>query len=104
MKPIPFTKSNLTLKAPPGIDPETCLDLPVFANGQFCCSCWQLEPGDLERIQETGVVWLTVWAGQSQPPVCVEAESDVLARLRQDDDPPGKIYIATIGKIPPVKP
>lgn len=33
--------------------------LPAYkAEDGTVTTCWQLEPGDLEQIQETGVIWL----------------------------------------------
>lgn len=47
-----------------------CNDLEVFVHeGQFI-SCWRLSPEELETVQRTGVVWLSVYAWQA-PPVMV---------------------------------
>jgi hypothetical protein len=77
MSPQPFHESNLVLKAPAGME-ETCGDLHVYATGTMCISCWQPTPEERERIAAGGPVWLTVVAGESQPPVAVSAESPFL--------------------------
>lgn len=76
MKPVGFKESNTILYA--GDNPETDqLPIarsthPLVEDGKmpFCISCWKLTPEELERIQETGVVYLAVM-GMTQPPVLV---------------------------------
>lgn len=49
---------------------EECSSLPIARVDGTCISCWKLTPEELERIKETGVVWLMVW-GWAQPPVWI---------------------------------
>ena len=73
--PIPFDEINLTLTAPEGQE-EDVDTMPAYTDGTHCISCWQLSPEDLERLKENGgKVWLWVWSGKTQPPVCVDTVS-----------------------------
>ncbi len=73
--PIPFDEMNLTLNAPEG-EEENVDAMPAYTDGTFCISCWQLTPDDLARLKENGgKVWLWVWSGETQPPVCVDTVS-----------------------------
>ena len=70
--PIPFDEMNLTLNAPEG-EEENVDAMPAYTDGTHCISCWQLSPEDLERLKENGgKIWLWVWSGHTQPPVCVD--------------------------------
>lgn len=73
MRPIGFDEANVTLKAPPGMEGEV-LDLPVHRSDEpaLVVSCWALEPGELEEIQRTGCVWLSV-QGRTHAPLYVTA-------------------------------
>ena len=68
---IPFAESNLNLTAPAS-DP-TVFELPVHrTEGGVLWSCWRLTKPELEKILESGVIWLGVWSGKTQPPVSIE--------------------------------
>jgi hypothetical protein len=73
-----FCEANLVLGPPPGYGGDV-VPLPVLRTiaGQLV-SCWQLTPEEKEIIARTGKVWLSVWGGTSQPPVCVAAELEQL--------------------------
>jgi hypothetical protein len=78
MQPIIFDQANHTLKAPPGADEVTkmdILDLPVFrgkdANDMpVVRSCWQCSPEEIMEIRKTGKIYLSVM-GFTHPPLCV---------------------------------
>ena len=70
-RPIAFDEMNATLERPAGMSEEECGELPVFRDGQKCVSCWRLPPAQLEEVARTGVVWVGVCAGWSQPPIFV---------------------------------
>lgn len=73
MKPTIFEGHNVMLLAPESM-PEV-MPLPVRrVEGAIpeVTSCWELEPGDLETIQRTGRVYLTV-QGRTHPPLRVSA-------------------------------
>lgn len=73
--PLAFPQSNRCLKAPEGMSKQECLNLPVCTDGKLCVSKWKLTPEELERVKETGVVWLMIWSGApTQPPVYVTSD------------------------------
>jgi hypothetical protein len=75
-KPITFNGHNCTLAAPKG-DEDRVTPLPIFRNGVQCVSAWELSPAELEEIARTGIVWLSVWSGLTQPPVYVGGKQQV---------------------------
>lgn len=74
-KPVPFDGQNFVLAPPQGS--ENVSPLPIFRNGTCCVSCWQLTPAEIEEVQRTGRVYLSVFFGWSQPPVYVGSEQSV---------------------------
>jgi hypothetical protein len=83
MQPIKFPESNFTFGAPVGWPEEKCSPLPVWKgehlNGEpAIVSCWKLSPEELELIQRTGHVFLTV-VGAGTPPVSLSVESPFLS-------------------------
>lgn len=78
MTPIDFRFSNHTFQKPEGWTDEQCTPLPVHIheNNEFpgIISCWKLSEEDLQRINETGVVWLNV-VGRTMPPVLLFTEN-----------------------------
>lgn len=75
--PVDFKGRNCTLKAAPGS--ENVGDLPVFRNGVCSVSCWRLSADELAEINRTGVAFLAVFFGNTQPPVCLGSETEVRA-------------------------
>ena len=71
MKPIEFPEANNTLQKPAGWTDEDCGPLPVFSDGKQSVSLWR--PTWRERISVLvfGRVWLSVFAGSTQPPVSI---------------------------------
>lgn len=74
MIPVQFEQQNLELQPPPDMSNGECSPLPVCvsetAGRPVAVSCWEVTPEELQRIQETGRVWLLVW-GDVHPPVGV---------------------------------
>ncbi|MAE87233.1 MAG: hypothetical protein CMB80_31155 [Flammeovirgaceae bacterium] len=54
MKPIKFDEMNGTAAE----DQPEYTPLPMYRNNQQIISCWQLTPEELEKIAETGVIWM----------------------------------------------
>lgn len=76
--PDDFPERNLLLVAPDGCE-ETVLPLPVFRDSGQIISCWRLTADEIREIAATGVVWLSVWGGQTAPPVLVTGrKADVI--------------------------
>jgi len=82
MSPIEFPEANKTLTAPP--DLEGCMDLPVFNDRVASVSCWQPTPDELDEINATGKVWLSVFAGESAPPVWVSGHYPFITQEQVD--------------------
>lgn len=54
MKPVDFEEKNVVF----GANQEEYLPLPALLNTEgTVITCWKLEPGELEKIQETGKIW-----------------------------------------------
>lgn len=84
MLPIDFIEKNFVYTKPEGWTDEQCSDLPVWRGNvaideagntaPAIISCWQLSKEDLEEIQKTGRIWLSVTANV-QPPVSIFTEN-----------------------------
>ena len=70
--PIRFPEANLVLGPPQGCE-DSVNALTVRRLEGSLVSCWQLTAEELAEIQRTGVIWLSVWGRQTQPPVLVTA-------------------------------
>lgn len=73
--PTTFPGANIILTAPDGME-EQVADLPVFRNGQFSVSAWELSDEELEEIIRTRRVHVAI-LGQSHPPIYVGDEEAV---------------------------
>lgn len=73
MRPVGFPEANKTLVKPVNMTDEECGSLEVFGGEGQCVSCWQ--PSLRERLSVLffGRVWLSVFSGETQPPVSVWA-------------------------------
>ena len=74
MIPVNFEEANDILRAE---NPEI-LPLPVEIipgrSGQIN-TCWELSKEEVERIQETGLIWLSVLSfGRAIPPICLSVD------------------------------
>ena len=77
MVPTSFSEANWVLDPPEDLDSETCESLSVMkaeTEGGYpiIISCWKLTKEELEWINQTGRVWLTVM-GETMPPVELRA-------------------------------
>lgn len=75
-RPTAWPGANGTLSPPLGRE-ETVVPLPVFRNGVTCVSCWELDDDELAEIVRTRRVFLSVFFGNTQPPVFVGSEDQV---------------------------
>jgi hypothetical protein len=83
MLPTTFKESNFTFLKPADMTDEQCSSLPVWrgptapdeTGAQFpvIISCWKFSPEDLEEIQKTGHIWLSI-TGNGMPPVALFTE------------------------------
>lgn len=71
MKPIKFREQTKTLQRPNSMTAEECGPLPVFNDGEECISCWKLSLWERLMIAFTGILWLRIVSGKTQPPVAL---------------------------------
>lgn len=74
---INFPGSNFTFSAPP--DRDDISDLHTFRQPEGPCnvSCWQLRPEELDEVNRTGCVFLSVMSGLQFYPAFLGSESVV---------------------------
>lgn len=77
--PVTFPESNFVFTKPASMTDEQCSDLPVWLGKDqedfpVIISCWKLSKEDLEEIQKTGQIYLSI-AGQGMPPVSLFTEN-----------------------------
>lgn len=75
MRAVDFPESNKILGKPKSMTDEECYDLEIFTDGQQCISAWELNKEELELIQKTGRIYLSILSGQTQPPVWLAVEN-----------------------------
>ena len=84
MKPIVFEEQTQVLGKPNSMSDEECGSLPVLQiNGQ-CISCWELSPEEIKLVVETGKLWIGVYSGMSQPPVCPSVIEPIELKIAKD--------------------
>lgn len=66
--PIPFPESNLCLSPPPGATGITDLDVHLNRETAVWTSKYKLTTDEIERIEQTGEIWLQIIA-TGHPPV-----------------------------------
>lgn len=74
MEAITFPQQNVTFTKPESMTDEECGSLPAYRGEGQIISCWKLSPEDLNKVQETGIIWLSI-VGSQQPPVWVGPDS-----------------------------
>ena len=80
MKWVEFLEQTKLLGPPRGVSNKDCGTLPVFCDGQQCISKWELNEEEKKHVAEKGYIWLRIWAGNSQPPVMIEAKETVFIK------------------------
>jgi len=78
MLPTDFPEANFTFNKPANMTDEQCSDLRVWKGSNtdgfpVIISRWQFSKEDLEEIQRTGFIYLTI-TGQGMPPVGLQTE------------------------------
>lgn len=79
MLPVDFPERNKVFTKPESMTDEECSDLPVWqgkTTDNFPCiiSCWKFSKEDLEEIQKTGCIYLSI-TGNGMPPVSLFTEN-----------------------------
>lgn len=77
MKPIKFKEANKNLLKPSNMTDEECNSLWVYTNDQECISCWKMAFKQRIKALLFGKVWLSVYSGQTQPPVWLDCDKTV---------------------------
>lgn len=75
-EPVSFPGQNTVLRSPPGQE-DTVSELYTFTNGYCSVSCWRLSPEELAEINRTGMVFISIFSGRTQPPIFVGDEEAV---------------------------
>ena len=84
MKPVDFSQANRTLAKPEIMTDEECGSLPVWSDNMQCVSLWKLNWRERLSVLLFGNVWLTVVAGESQPPVSLQAQRTIFTNYYHD--------------------
>lgn len=77
MEPQKFEEANRNLLKPQGMTDEECGSLPIWTDGKECISCWKMTWRERLSALFFGKVWLSVYSGQTQPPVWLRAERQI---------------------------
>lgn len=77
MKPIKFEEANRQLLKPSNMTDEECKPLWVYTDGLQCISCWKMSFKQRLLALLYGKVWLSVYSGQTQPPVWLDCDKTV---------------------------
>lgn len=88
MKPIEFPGTNCVY----GKDQDNVEPLPVhkFDTGEVL-SCWELSPDEIEKVHQTGCIWLIVHTfNTSLPPVFITANKNDIIVENNDLNPQDK--------------
>lgn len=80
MKPSDFKESTITLTRPDALSDLQCDSLKAWSDGKQCITLWK--PSFKERLSILlfGRVWLSVWGGNTQPPIWMDAQYTVFQR------------------------
>lgn len=79
-RPVDFAGTNMTLGPPKGMTEDQVQTVKAYhGNGQFVL-CWKMSPEELDEINATGMVWLSLM-GTGLQPSFVGSESEVLKLL-----------------------
>ena len=78
MVPTSFDDSNDVLDKPPNMSREECDPLNILraatpSGHPVLISCWKLTRQELEEINRTGRIWLTIY-GDMMPPVALDVK------------------------------
>ena len=69
-----FDESNCMMDTPQGVDPDqiiplsVCFSVSMMWQVPVTVTCWKLTKEELENIQKTGRVWVTLM-GHGMPPI-----------------------------------
>lgn len=84
MEPQTFKQATKTLGPPKGMTDEECGSLPVFTDGNQCISLWKMTWRERLSALFFGKIWLSVYSGQTQPPVWLMAANEIFTDVKQE--------------------
>ncbi len=84
MEPIKFEEANAELLKPKSMTDEECVSLPVFRDGDQCISRWKLSWLERFSIFFSGMIWVGVLSGVTQPPIWLSVEESVFNHPEKD--------------------
>ena len=84
MNPIDFPEKTITLSKPDTMTDEECSSLHIHRRDGMCISKWKGTWRERFAFFFYGHVWLSVWSGQTQPPVCVWASKEMLPKGKDE--------------------
>lgn len=82
MEPMKFEQANKELSKPQGMTDDECSSLPVFSDGKQCISLWKMSWRERLSAFFFGKVWLSVYSGQTQPPVWLMAAKQIFQEAK----------------------
>ncbi len=82
MIPIKFRGANGVLSKPKNMTDAECSSLPVYRDGTYCVSCWELGEKELRKVMRTKKVFIGVLSGHTQPPIFLTATNPVKRRRK----------------------
>jgi hypothetical protein len=78
MKAIHFKESTIELKKPASMTDAECSSLHIYQNTDgSCISCWTVSFLQRFKFLFYGKIWLSVFSGQTQPPVWLDCTKTV---------------------------
>jgi hypothetical protein len=77
MGPLSFTEQNMVLGKPENMSDEQCGVLPVYTDGVECVSKWKLTDAEINQVMEHGYIWVRLFSGMTQPPICLQAQETI---------------------------
>lgn len=93
--PVGFDGANTVFRAPPGSTPEEYKDLQTYHGQGQIISCWRLTPEELEVVNRTGVIWVSMLTHAAPPPLLVCGTG-----MFQGGDPKAEPFVAPARRAP----
>lgn len=94
-----FPEANKTLTKPEGWTDEECSPLRVYSDGQECISLWRPTLRERLSILFFGAVWLRVWSGQTQAPVCLTGMRTIFVGPGADAERENSTFRARLSRL-----
>ena len=78
MIPVTFEQYNVLMRGDSENTHEglSMIELPAYSDGQKMVTCWQLNKEDLDELNRTGKIWLTIFL-PVHPPVWLDADCPI---------------------------